>query len=145
MSLRDKVWELVKWKVMKDRLGYSDDEMKMFRENPRNEEILSKAPELSGKTVVLEVVDSHGCNSQHKTGDKLFFDAAGNLLTKRCPEKVCVYTLHAATPLIYACTELLLAGADPNGMKFRRAACIDVGVQCGGWGRVVFELSVQER
>ncbi len=30
-------------------------------------------------------------------------------------------------------------------MKFRRAACIDVGVQCGGWGRVVFELSVQER
>jgi uncharacterized repeat protein (TIGR04076 family) len=145
MGLREKAWDAVKWKLMKSRLGYTDEEMGMFRENPRNEEVLSKAPELMKKTIVLEVVASNGCNSRHRVGDKLLFDGAGNLLTKKCPEKVCVYAMNAATPLIYACNELFHAGVDPNKMKFRRAACIDVGVQCGGWGRIVLELSVRDR
>jgi uncharacterized repeat protein (TIGR04076 family) len=145
MGLREKAWDAVKWKLMKSRLGYTDEEMGMFRENPRNEEVLSKAPELMKKTIVLEVVASNGCNSRHRVGDKLLFDGAGNLLTKKCPEKVCVYAMNAATPLIYACNELFHAGVDPNRMKFKRAACIDVGVQCGGWGRIVLELSVRDR
>ena len=145
MGIRDTAWNVVKWKVMKTRLGYTDEEMKAFRENPRNEDVLSKASALLGKTIVLEVVDSHGCNSQHKAGDKFYFDGAGNLLTKRCPEKVCIYALTAATSMIFASNELFYAGVDPNEMRFRRAACFDVGVQCGGWGRIVLELSVKDR
>lgn len=145
MGIRDAAWKAAKWKVMKSRLGYTDEEMKAFRENPRNEDVLDKAPALLGKTIVLTVVASHGCNSGHKAGDKLYFDGAGNLLAQRCPKKVCVYALNAAAPLIYAANELFYAGADPNGMRFRRAACLDVGVQCGGWGRVVLELSVEDR
>lgn len=145
MSLRDKAWDAVKWKMMKAHLGYTDEEMKVFQENPRNEDVLSKAPALLSKTIVLEVVESHGCNSQHKVGDKFYFDGAGNLLTKRCRGKVCVYALNAAVPLIYASTELFYAGVDPNEMRFKRSACIDVGVRCGGWGRVVLELSVKAR
>jgi hypothetical protein len=30
-------------------------------------------------------------------------------------------------------------------MRFKRAGCFDVGVQCGGWGRIVIELSVEDR
>jgi len=145
MTLRDTAWNLVKWKVMKERLGYTEEEMKTFREDPRNDDVVSKAPALMKKTLVLTVVESHGCNSQHKVGDKIFFDGAGNLLSKHSPEKICVYALNAAVPLIYAANELFYAGADPNQMRFKRSACIDVGVQCGGWGRVVFELSVQDR
>lgn len=145
MSLRDKAWDLVKWKVMKERLGYSDEEMKTFRESPRNCDVVSKAPALVNKTIVLEVVESHGCNSQHKVGDKLVFDGAGNLISKHSPDKICVYAINAAVPLIYAANELFFAGADPNEMRFKRSACIDVGVQCGGWGRIVLELSVQDR
>ena len=84
-------------------------------------------------------------NSQHKVGDKLYFDGAGNFLTKRSPEKICVYAINAITPLIYAANELFYAGIDPNEMRFKRSACLDVGLQCGGWGRVVFELIVQDR
>ncbi len=145
MGIRDAAWNAVKWKVMKTRLGYTDEEMKAFRENPRNEDVLSKAPALLGKTIVLTVVDSHGCNSQHKVGDKFTFDGAGNLLTKHCPEKVCIYALNAATSMIFASNELFYAGVDPNEMRFRRAACFDVGVRCGGWGRIVLELSVKDR
>ena len=145
MTLRDKAWDMIKWKVMKDRLGYTDQEMKAFRENPRNDDVVSKAPTLMNKTIVLTVVESHGCNSQHKIGDKFIFDGAGNLLSKHSPEKICVYAINAAVPLIYAANELFYAGADPNEMRFKRSACIDVGVQCGGWGRIVIELSVQDR
>jgi uncharacterized repeat protein (TIGR04076 family) len=145
MSIKDKGWDAVKWQMMKEHLGYTDEEMKAFREDPRNEDVLSKAPALRNKTIVLEVVESHGCNSQHKVGDKIYLDGAGNLLTKLSPKKVCVYALSAAAPMIYAATELFYARVDPNEMRFRRAGCIDVGVQCGGWGRIVVEISVQER
>ena len=145
MGIRDAAWNLTKWKVIKKHLGYSDEAMKTFRENPRNEDVLSKAPVLLDKTIVVEVVDSHGCNSQHQVGDRFYFDGAGNLLTKRCPKKICIYALNAATGLIFASNELLYAGVDPNEMRFKRAGCFDVGVQCGGWGRVVVEISVQDR
>ena len=113
--------------------------------NPRNGDVLSKAPELLTKTIIVEIVDSHGCNSQHRIGDKFYFDAAGNLLTERCPQRVCIYALQAITPQVFAANELFNAGIDPNEMRFKRAACFDVGLECGGWGRVVMEISVEDR
>jgi len=43
---------------MKERLGYNDEQMKTFRQNPRNEDILTKAVALMKKTIIVEVVDS---------------------------------------------------------------------------------------
>jgi len=130
MGIKDVVWKTAMWKIMKKHLGYTKEEMQTFRENPRNEDILEKVPTLMGKTIVVEVVDSHGCNSQHDVGDKFYFDGAA---------------LNAATGLIFASNELVYAGVDPNEMRFKRAGCFDVGVQCGGWGRVIVELSVIDR
>ena len=145
MGIRNAAWHVMKWTAIKKHLGYTDNEMERFRANPRNADVLSKAPELLDKTIIIEVVESHGCNSQHKVGDKLYFDGAGNLLTKRCPKKVCIYALNAATGLIFTANELLYAGVDPNEMRFKRAGCFDVGVECGGWGRVVLEIKVVDR
>ena len=145
MNIRDSAWNAIKWKVIKKRLGYSDDDMKLFRENPRNEDVLSKAPDLLKKTIVVEVVESHGCNSQHHVGDKFYFDGSGNLLTKLCPKRICVYALNAITSQVFTANELLYAGVDPNEMRFKRAACFDVGLECGGWGRIVLELRVEDR
>jgi uncharacterized repeat protein (TIGR04076 family) len=145
MSSKDTLWENQKWQIMQNRLGYNDDEMRKFRDNPRNEDILSRVPELINKTIIAEVVDSHGCNSQHKVGDKFYFDSAGNLLTALSPKRICVYALSVITPQIFAATEFLYAGVDPNQMRFKRAACFDVGIACGGWGRVVIEIRVEDR
>lgn len=133
------------WKFIQNHLGYSDEEMKKFSESSRNEDILSKAPALMKKTLVAEVVESHGCNSQHKVGDRFYFDGAGNLLTKLCPKKICIYALNSIGGLIFASNELFYAGVDPNEMRFKRAGCFDVGVQCGGWGHIAMELRVEER
>lgn len=133
------------WNVFQKYIGYTDEEMQKFRENPRNADVLSKGPALLNKTIVIEVVESHGCNSQHKVGDKFYFDGAGNLLTKLCPKKVCIYALNAVTMLVFASNELFYAGVDPNEMRFKRAGCFDVGVHCGGWGHIVMEIRVEDR
>lgn len=133
------------WQLFQEHLGYTDEEMKLFRKNPRNEDVLAKAPALMNKTIIAEVVESHGCNSQHKVGDKFYFDGAGNLITKLCPKRICVYALAPVASLIFTSNELFYAGADPNEMRFKRTGCFDVGVQCGGWGRIVMELRVEER
>ncbi len=144
MNLRNTAWQLIKWKFMQRRLGYSDEEMKMFRANPRNERIMAKIPEFLGKRIVAEVIESRGCNSRHQVGDRFVFDGAGNLLTEECPKNVCIFALHAMTPQVFAAGELIVAGADPNGMRFNRVACFDVGVECGGWGHVVMEVRVED-
>jgi len=130
---------------LKRHFGYNDEEMKLFMENPRNEDVLAKGNALMNKTIVIEVVESHGCNSQHKAGDRFYFDGAGNLLTKLCPKKICVYALSPLAQLIFAANELFYTGTDPNDMRFKRAGCFDVGVRCGGWGHIVMEIKVEDR
>ncbi len=133
------------WSYFQNHLGYSDEEMKKFKEDPRNQEVLMKGAELMSKTIVAEVVHSHGCNSQHKVGDKFFMDGAGNLISKLCPKKMCLYAVSALKPLVFSVNEMFYAGVDPNAILFKRCGCSDVGLQCGGWGRVVMEISVVDR
>jgi len=133
------------WDFFQKHIGYSDEEMEAFRENQRNADVVSKAPALMNKTIVIEVVESHGCNSQHKAGDKFYFDGAGNLITKLNPSRICIYALSSMASLIFSSNELFYAGVDPNEMRFKRTGCFDVGLQCGGWGRVVMEISVEDR
>lgn len=134
-----------RWRLMQHHLGYTDDEMAMFRNDPRNADVLSKAAGLLNKTIVIEVIESHGCNSRHKVGDKIYLDGIGNLLTKQCPNKVCILALNAATSMVFTISELYYAGVDPNEMRFKRVGCLDVDVKCGGWGHIVMEFSVTDR
>lgn len=133
------------WDFFQKHLGYSEEEMKAFRENPRNADVISKAPALMNKSIVIRVVESQGCNSQHKAGDKFYFDGAGNLITKLNPGRICIHALSSMASLIFSANELFYAGVDPNEMLFKRAGCFDVGLQCGGWGRVVMEIGVEDR
>ena len=130
---------------VKERLGYNDEELKVFLDNPKNIEILTKSLPLLNKTIVIEVIESKGCMSQHKIGDKIYFDGSGNLLTKLSPKRICIYALSILDTLINSAIELMYVGADPNEMRFKRVGCTDIGLECGGWGRIVMELSVIDR
>jgi uncharacterized repeat protein (TIGR04076 family) len=140
MTLTNEMWEMVR-----GRLGYTEEQMEIFRSDPRNADVLMKAPELMSRTIVAEVVASHGCNSGHKVGDKFVMDGAGNLISKLCPKKMCVFAVSALKPAVFAMSELVYAGADPNQLRFKRTTCFDVGVECGGWGQIVMEVRMEER
>ena len=132
-------------RMIQDHLGYSDEETAIFENNPRNRDVLDKTPELMNKTIIAQVVHSHGCNSQHRVGDKFYLDGAGNLLTALGPKRICIYALKAFASAVYAGNELFYAGIDPNHMRFKRVACHDVGLRCGGWGQIVLEFSMANR
>jgi len=133
------------WDMIQEHLGYSDEEIKIFKDLPRNTEVMAKAPELLSKTITCTVVESHGCNSRHQVGDTFYFDGGGNLLTKLNPKRICVHALATMSPLIFTVNELIYAGVDPNDIRFNRFGCFDVGVKCGGWGRIVVEVKVTDR
>lgn len=131
--------------AFKEQLGYDEEEMNIFLENPRNIDVLSKSATLLNKTIIIEVIDSHGCNSQHKKGDKFYFDGTGNLITKLSPKRICIYALAAVEKLIFASNELIYKDLDPNDMLFKRTSCFDVGLKCGGWGKIIMEIKVIDR
>jgi uncharacterized repeat protein (TIGR04076 family) len=132
-------------RIIQTRLGYTDLETEQFMENPRNIDILSKSEALMKKTIIFEVVESHGCASQHKIGDRFHFDGAGNLITSMGPKKICCFALESLTKPIFAAQELFYAGIDPGEMRFKRTSCFDVGLKCGGWGQIVMEIKVADR
>lgn len=129
----------------KNMLEFTDEEMKVLMENPTNRQILSKAPDLMKKSIIVEVVKSHGCASRHRVGDKFYFTGDGNLLSKLCPSRICMSALNATGVLVRGAVTLMWAGQDPNKMLFKLAGCSDVGLECGGWGNIVMEISVVDR
>ncbi len=132
------------WKIMQKKLGYNDEEAELFRSNSRNERVISKAEELFNTRFVAEVVEACGCNSRHKKGDKFHLDGYGNLLKDQNPDKICIFALSSLSTLLFAAQELVYAGTDPNEMCFRSADCIDVGLKCGGWGKIVMKLTAEK-
>lgn len=130
---------------IKKHLGYTDEEMKVWLDNPRNTEGIVKIPALLQKTIVIRVVESHGCSSLHKKGQEFYFDGPGNLLSSINPKRICIFALSQMERLIFAAQELFYAGTDPNDMRIKRGGCFDVGLKCGGWGRIVFELEFEDR
>lgn len=131
--------------IIKKNLGYTEEEMKIFLENKKNIEILEKIPNLLNKTIVIEVIESHGCNSQHLVGEKFYFDSFGNLLTKLSPKRICISALAAMDKLIFGANTLMFADQNLNKMLFNKAGCSDVGLKCGGWGNIAMEIKVIDR
>jgi len=132
------------WKSVQNRMGYTDAEMEIFGIDSRNVMVLAKAPGLKKKTIIAEVVESHGCISGHRVGDRFHLDGAGNLISALCPERMCIYAVNCLHHIVFTMGELWCADVDPNKIKFKRTGCFDVGLQCGGWGRVVFEVRMDE-
>ena len=69
-------------RIIQRKFGYGDNELEIFKNNPRNIDLINRRKELSKTTFVLEVIESKGCNSNHRVGEKFYFDYAGNILTK---------------------------------------------------------------
>ena len=126
-------------------LGYSDEEMRIWLDNPRNKEAILKSPILMQKTIVIRVLESHGCSSLHKEGQEFYFDGPGNLLCNINPKRICIYALSQMERLIFAAQELFYAGINPNEMRIKHGGCFDVGLKCVGWGRIIFKLEFKDR
>jgi len=131
--------------MFRDYFNFTHNDIKTFKSNPRNLEMLSKVPKLMNYVFVVEILESKGCYNQQRTGDKYYFDGTGGLITEISAKRVCVHAMSALSKIIFAANELFYAGIDPDEMRFKRVCCTDVGVVCGGFGHIVMEFSVADR
>jgi len=132
-------------KMIQKRLGLEDMEFQTIKNSPKFQRLFENILTGSRYKLVAEIVESKGCHSGHVKGQKIFFDSAGNLLTREAPERVCAFLMPNLTVLINAFFENLLNGRDPNEVMFNRTGCYDVGPACGGWGHVIFEMRAELR
>jgi len=132
-------------KMLQKRLGLDDKEFQSVKDSPRFQRLFDNIVSGSRYRLVAEIVESKGCHSGHVKGQKLFFDSAGNLLTREAPERVCAFLMPNLTVLINTFFENILNGRDPNEVMFNRTGCYDVGPACGGWGHVIVEMRAETR
>jgi len=132
-------------RIIQKRLGLEQSAFQTIENNPKFQRLFDNAAAASQYRLVAEVVESTGCHSHHTTGQKIFFDSSGNLLTRKSPERICAFLLPNLLLLVNAFFENLMNGRDPNEVIFNRTGCFDVGHACGGWGHVVLEMTAEKR
>jgi hypothetical protein len=130
-----------------ERVNYSEQEMKALHEGGHRIRHLERTSEVAPSySIVAEVVKSRNCNSGHVEGQKLVMDVDGNLISKYCPKKMCVYLISQLTVPIAVINERLSEGLSPNDFHFMRyVRCPDVGVECLGYGEVMLKVEVVPR
>ena len=129
------------------RVKYSEKELKTFHQGGhrvRHVERLSKAAPLY--SLEAEVIKSHHCNSGHVKGQKFVLDIDGNVITKLCPKRMCVYLISQLTIPVALINERLSEALSPNDFHFmRQVRCPDAGVECLGYGEVTLRVQAVPR
>lgn len=129
------------------RVGYTQEEMELFKEgDPRIRHMHRLAQAAPKYSLVAEVAQAENCNSGYQKGDTFVLDVDGNFISNLCPRRLCVYAVSQFTVPVALINERLSEGLDPNEFHFMKTIrCLDVGVQCKGYGRVRFDMRVVPR
>jgi len=134
-----------RWKKFQDMMGYTDEEMAIFRSNPEYVKVMEYAPKFLTHRIIVEVVEAHNCIAGHKAGDRIaIMTGNGHLMTEEMPKRVCAFGLGAALPRIYAMWERFHEDLEPNDLLFKIAHCPDVSCRRGGWGEMVMKIYAEE-
>jgi len=132
------------WKRFQKHMGYTDEEMMICRSDPVKVKMVTHTPEFVKCRVIAEVIESKGCHAKHKAGDRFVMTAGGQLITEECPKKMCMFALGPVSTVLPAIYERLLTRSDPNNERYNIAQCTDVGLDRGGWGKVLMKVYVEK-
>ena len=129
------------------RVGYSQQEIDTFAEGGHRIRQVKRLSRAAAKySIVAEVVAARHCNSGHEVGQKLTLDVDGNFIGRLCPRKMCVYLISQLAIPVALINERLSEALDPNQFHFMRyVRCLDVGVECFGYGEVMLKVGLAPR
>jgi uncharacterized repeat protein (TIGR04076 family) len=130
-------------RIVKQVIKITDEDLD--RLSPGMEKLLSNLPEKMKWRIIAEVTESKYCFAGLKPGDKFVF----NFPVLNVSESTAAPCIEAIAPLtnqIRAMVDRVAEGLDPNESIFatKQVSCMDVGVEHGGLGRVMFKLYAQK-
>ena len=102
-----------------------------------------QTPDFVKCRVVAEVVESHGCHAKHRVGDKFVLTPGGQLIEDKCPKNMCISALSEISKVMPAIFERLINKSDPDFERFDIVQCPDVGLDKGGWGKILMKVYVE--
>ena len=123
-----------RWKKVQEHLGFTDEEMAIYRSFPSHVKAMEKAPAFATHEMVIEIIDAHNCAAGYKVGDQFVVDSEGCLIPKRCPPRLCAAAIYAFKPLIDRMWQAFLDNS--TAILHDTVHCPDVGVRRGGAGTV---------
>ncbi|MFZ5449651.1 MAG: hypothetical protein ACOZFS_13545 [Thermodesulfobacteriota bacterium] len=128
-------------------VGYTETDLQHFQTgDPRVRQMERLGRAAARYSIAAEVVKARNCNSRYQAGDTFILDVDGNFITKFCPSRLCVYLVSQFAVPVALINERLSEGLDPNLFHFmHQVRCLDVGVECGGYGEVKLEIKVVPR
>jgi uncharacterized repeat protein (TIGR04076 family) len=133
------------WEIFQARMGYTDEELELFKSDPKHLTITAKfgmkLEEMYKKYLVFEVVKSEGCAEHMKTGDRIFFRGMARMDPERS-DPWCIWAMPSMHAIASICHDRWVEGLDPNGMAYDHISCMDCGVKAGGWGHVAMKAYV---
>jgi len=132
------------WKGFQKHMGYSDEELKALKNDPKKSEYVQKicSPEMQDKYLIAEVVESHGCVMGMKPGDRIYFKGM-SLLDPERSDPWCPYIANVNW-FTSGVRGLVKQGLDPNSLYVNYSGCMDVGPE-NGLGRVVYKVTVVDK
>jgi uncharacterized repeat protein (TIGR04076 family) len=132
------------WRRFQKHMGYTDEEMDIFRSDPEKVRMVTGTPEFVKCRVIAEVVEAQGCHAGHKVGDKFVMTAGGQLIAEKCPQRLCMFALGPVATVLPAVYERLITKSDPDLKRFNIVQCTDVGLDKGGWGKILMKVYVEK-
>lgn len=125
--------------IVKQAIGITDEDL--ARLSPGMKKLLTDLPEKMKWKVIAEVTESKYCFAGLKPGDKFVI----NFPVLNVSESTAAPCMEALAPLINhmrAMIDRVAEGGDPNESIFatQQVSCMDVGVEHGGLGRVMFKV-----
>jgi uncharacterized repeat protein (TIGR04076 family) len=131
------------WRRFQRHMGYTNGEMELFRADPEKVKMVTETPEFVKYRVIAEVIESQGCHAGHKVGDKFVMTAGGQLMTEACPKRMCMFALGPVAGMLPVVYERLITKSDPDCTRSNIVQCTDVGLDKGGWGKVLMKVYVE--
>jgi uncharacterized repeat protein (TIGR04076 family) len=131
------------WRRFQKHMGYTDQEMAVFRSDPEKVKMVTERPEFVKCRVIAEVIESQGCHAKHRVGDRFVMTAGGQLVTEECPKRMCMFALGPIANMLPAIYERLIGRSDPDFKRYHIVQCTDVGIDKGGWGKVLMKVYVE--
>ena len=132
------------WKRFQEHMGYTDQEMENFRSDPEKVKMVTQTPEFVKCKVIAEVIESHGCHAGHQVGDRFVMTAGGQLIAQESPKRMCMFALGPVSNTLPAIYERLITKSDPNFERSQIVQCADVGLDKGGWGKILMKVYVEK-
>lgn len=128
-----------RWENVRRHLGFTHDELRIFKSNPKNVRATEDAPLFAKQKMVIEVIEARNCAAGYKKGDKFYIDSEGCLIREQSPSRICVSAIWAIKPLVDRMWEAYFNNS--TEVLHDTIRCPDVGVERGGAGEVTLRIS----